>query len=109
MWKENAWEWTRWDNSRMTRCVSPLSLTLSFSSASNGTDHSTLLQLFEAQDLAQKATQAILAFIRKSIETRYGATGAPPPAAVKLAPKEEEMKELSEKDSEDGDDSMDDA
>ncbi|ORY88208.1 3' exoribonuclease family, domain 1-domain-containing protein [Leucosporidium creatinivorum] len=66
-------------------------------------------ELFEAQSLAQTATQAILAFIRKSIETRYGATGAPPPAAVKPAPamKEEKM-ELPEEESE-GDESMDDA
>lgn len=50
-----------------------------------------------------------MAFIRKSIETRYGATGAPPPAAVRPAPREEEMKELPEEENEDGDESMDDA
>jgi hypothetical protein len=40
-------------------------------------------QLFEAQDVAQSATQAILVFIRKSIEGKYGVTGAPPAAEVK--------------------------
>ncbi|BGP57690.1 hypothetical protein JCM8202_005473 [Rhodotorula sphaerocarpa] len=39
-------------------------------------------QLYDAQDLAQSACQTILAFIRKSVETRYGAEGAPAPAAT---------------------------
>ncbi|BGP02875.1 Exosome non-catalytic core component involved in 3'-5' RNA processing and degradation [Rhodotorula toruloides ATCC 204091] len=43
-------------------------------------------QLFDAQDLAQTACQTILAFIRKSVETKYGVEGAPPPAQVKTAP-----------------------
>ncbi|GAA5935179.1 hypothetical protein JCM10213_000669 [Rhodosporidiobolus nylandii] len=40
-------------------------------------------QLFDAQDLAQTATQTILAFIRKSVETKYGVAGAPPPAQTR--------------------------
>lgn len=34
-------------------------------------------QLFDAQDLAAKAAQGVLAFVRKSIEARYGVEGAP--------------------------------
>ncbi|GAA6012832.1 hypothetical protein JCM10207_005378 [Rhodosporidiobolus poonsookiae] len=40
-------------------------------------------QLFDAQDLAQTACQTILAFIRRSVESKYGVQGAPPPAQVK--------------------------
>ncbi|GAA6049937.1 hypothetical protein JCM3770_007058 [Rhodotorula araucariae] len=40
-------------------------------------------QLFDAQDLAQSAAQTMLAFIRRSVETKYGLAGeAPPPARV---------------------------
>jgi hypothetical protein len=37
------------------------------------------LQLFEAQETAATAARAIYAFMRKSIEVRYGVTGPPPP------------------------------
>ncbi|GAA5968435.1 hypothetical protein JCM11641_007636 [Rhodosporidiobolus odoratus] len=40
-------------------------------------------QLFDAEDLAQTACQTILAFIRRSVETKYGVKGAPPPTSVK--------------------------
>jgi len=40
-------------------------------------------QLFDAQDLAQQAAQTVLAFIRRSVETKYGVKGAPPPAQVR--------------------------
>ncbi|BGP27087.1 exosome complex component RRP46 [Rhodotorula toruloides] len=43
-------------------------------------------QLFDAQDLAQTACQTILAFIRKSVETKYGVEGAPLAAQVKAVP-----------------------
>ncbi|GAA5907016.1 hypothetical protein JCM8208_004488 [Rhodotorula glutinis] len=43
-------------------------------------------QLFDAQDLAQKAAQTVLAFIRRSVETKYGVEGAPPPAQVRALP-----------------------
>ncbi|BGP42882.1 exosome non-catalytic core subunit rrp46 [Rhodotorula kratochvilovae] len=39
-------------------------------------------QLFDAQDLAQAAAQTVLAFIRRSVETKYGVAGAPPPAQM---------------------------
>lgn len=73
-----------------------------------------LSQLFEAQSVAQTATQSILAFIRKSIESKYGVSGAPEPAQVKRAPEagakkevEIEMVDTDEEDEED--EEMDDA
>ncbi|GAA5886301.1 hypothetical protein JCM6882_001596 [Rhodosporidiobolus microsporus] len=53
-------------------------------------------QLFDAQDLAQTAAQTVLAFLRKSVETKYGVQGAPPPAQVKAAPAGEGDVELGE-------------
>ncbi|GAA5877872.1 hypothetical protein JCM1840_002930 [Sporobolomyces johnsonii] len=69
-------------------------------------------QLFDAQDLAQTASQTILAFIRKSVEMKYGVNGAPKQAEVrKAAPQEsagpEEVKMRDEEDSDE--DEMDDA
>ncbi|KAM0786932.1 hypothetical protein ACM66B_002354 [Microbotryomycetes sp. NB124-2] len=55
-------------------------------------------ELFEAQAAAQKAAQAVLAFIRKSLESKYGLGGGPAPAQVKREVKEE-----------DGDSEMEDA
>ncbi|GAA5921161.1 hypothetical protein JCM3775_004120 [Rhodotorula graminis] len=40
-------------------------------------------QLFDAQDVAQKAAQTVLAFVRRSVETKYGVEGKPPPAQVR--------------------------
>ncbi|GAA5966721.1 hypothetical protein JCM21900_004769 [Sporobolomyces salmonicolor] len=61
-------------------------------------------QLFDAQDLAQTASQTILAFIRKSVETKYGVSGLPKQAEVrKAAPQEvagpEEVAMRNEEDS----------
>ncbi|GAA5873803.1 hypothetical protein JCM3774_000687 [Rhodotorula dairenensis] len=42
-------------------------------------------QLFDAQDLAQSAAQTVLAFIRKSVETKYGAESGPAPAVTRRA------------------------
>jgi len=36
------------------------------------------MQLFEAQETAATASRAIYAFMRKSIEVRYGVTGPAP-------------------------------
>lgn len=62
-----------------------------------------LPQLFDAQDFAQTAAQTVLAFIRKSIETKYGAESGPPPASTvtrtaATAGKEEEQEESDDDD-----------
>lgn len=66
----------------------------------------TVMQLFESQDLAQTACQAILAFMRKSIETRYGVQGKGEEAKVKPAASSE-VDESEEDEAED--DEMEDA
>ncbi|GAA5995527.1 exosome complex component RRP46 [Rhodotorula paludigena] len=69
-------------------------------------------QLFDAQDLAQCAAQTVLAFIRRSVETKYGVAGAPPPAQVKPRAgdaMEEEAEEEASEDEEDDDRVMIDA
>ncbi|KAK4057391.1 exosome non-catalytic core subunit rrp46 [Microbotryomycetes sp. JL221] len=40
-------------------------------------------ELIDAQATAQKAAQAVLAFVRKSLEAKYGVEGGPEPAQVK--------------------------
>lgn len=46
---------------------------------------SPVVQLFEAQDLAAEAARGIMAFVRRSIESRYGAE----PLVVKAKPQNE--------------------
>ncbi|GAA5836915.1 hypothetical protein JCM9279_007700 [Rhodotorula babjevae] len=62
-------------------------------------------QLFDAQDLAQKAAQTVLAFVRRSVETKYGVEGAPPPAQVRAlaggAAEEEDEDDEEESDDDD--------
>ncbi|KAK4052826.1 exosome non-catalytic core subunit rrp46 [Microbotryomycetes sp. JL201] len=53
-------------------------------------DEDEASRLFDAQAAAQKAAQAVLAFIRKSLEAKYGANGeGPTPARVKRQVKTE--------------------
>ncbi|TNY23904.1 exosome non-catalytic core component [Rhodotorula diobovata] len=65
-------------------------------------------QLFDAQDLAQSAAQTVLAFIRRSVETKYGVAGAPPPAQTRLAGGGAARREEAEEEGSDGDSDDDD-
>ncbi|GAA5831990.1 hypothetical protein JCM11251_002775 [Rhodosporidiobolus azoricus] len=66
-------------------------------------------QLFDAEDLVQTAAQTVLAFLRKSVETKYGAQGAPRPAQIRPAEGagggDVELGEAGEEDA-DGDDEV---
>lgn len=68
-----------------------------------------LPQLFDAQDFAQTAAQTVLAFIRKSIETKYGAESGPPPASTVTRTAATAEKEEEDEDGEDDDKVMIDA
>lgn len=67
-------------------------------------------QLFDAQDLAQSACQTVLAFIRKSVETKYGAESGPAPVTTRPAAaadaEEEPMADASEENESSDDDKV---
>ncbi|GAA5992160.1 hypothetical protein JCM10908_001796 [Rhodotorula pacifica] len=65
-------------------------------------------QLYDAQDLAQSAAQTVLAFIRRSVETKYGAESGPAPAITRPQQAEVEEKPMVEGSSAEEDDDEDD-
>ncbi|GAA5964307.1 hypothetical protein JCM8115_006063 [Rhodotorula mucilaginosa] len=63
-------------------------------------------QLFDAQDFAQTAAQTVLAFIRKSIETKYGAEAGPAPTVTRPIGATADEKEDEDEDEDEDDDKV---